>query len=307
MRPAYDPGERLLAVFLRGFLRVTFRPFIGPPLGARLQRTVVALLSPAMPGGTGTRQHTQQMGGVPVRIVRPATGETTKGVILYLHGGAFCLGSPRTHRSITTRLAVAAGMTVMVPDYRLAPEHPYPAALDDAEACYRSLRNSGHRPEQIVLAGDSAGGSLALALALRLRQAGERPAALLLLSPVSDGSLSGETMTSMAGRDPMIRRGWLEQGLRWYGVPAGDLAHAPLSQDLAGLPPMLIQVGELELLRADATRLAAHASACGVACELEQYPERWHVFHLQAFYLASARQALRRLGGYARARVDAAG
>lgn len=297
-------GERFLAGFLRGFLRTAFRPFIGPPLGAPAQRGIVSALALAMPGCGGTRQYTQVAGGVPATVVTPKAGDAG-GVILYLHGGAFCLGSPRTHRSITTRLALAAGMPVLVPDYRLAPEHPYPAALDDAEACYRSLRDSGYRPGQIVLAGDSAGGSLALALALRLKAVGERPAALLLISPVTDGGLSGDTITTMAGRDPMIRQGWLAQGLRWYGVPAGDLAHEPLRQDLSGLPPMCIQAGELELLRADSTRLADHARACGVDCTLTVYPGRWHVFHLQAVFLASARQALRALGAHARARVDA--
>jgi acetyl esterase/lipase len=228
-------------------------------------------------------------------------------VILYLHGGAFCLGHPGTHRAISTRLAVAADVPVYVPDYRLAPEHPYPAALDDAQACYRGLLAQGYRPAQIVLAGDSAGGALALALAWRLKQQQQPPAAgLLLLSPVTDPTLGGSTLHSHARRDPMLRQSWVRQGMRWYAAPAHEPAHSPLEHDLAGLPPMFIQVGEREILLADATRLAAHAERCGVPCQLEIHAERWHVFQLQAFQLPSAARAIRSLGAFARARFAAA-
>ncbi|WP_223446936.1 MULTISPECIES: flavin-containing monooxygenase [Pseudomonas] len=293
-----DWPEKLSAGFLRFFLRTTFRSLIGPGLAAPAQRKVVSLLSTLMPGTGGVIRYRQQANGVPVQVVAPMQGENG-GVILYLHGGAFCLGSPGTHWSITSRLARASGMSVWVADYRLAPEHPCPAALDDALACYQALRAQGYAADRVFLAGDSAGAALVLALALKLRDLHPHFAAgMLLMSPVADESLSGASMTSRVEQDPMIRRGWLEQGLRWYA--GTQVMDNPLEVDLQGLPPMLIQVGDHELLLSDATRLAEHALDSGVNCRLEVYAARWHVFQLQAFYLHSAAKALKTLGAFAR-------
>ncbi len=303
--PPAGRTEALAAASLRGFLRVAFRPLIGPPFGARMQRRVVALLSPLMPGTCGTLRYRTSAASVPVEVIAPKRGDTG-GAILYLHGGAFCLGGPHTHRGVTTRLATESGLPVWVPDYRLAPEHPSPAALDDALAAYDALRAQGCAPHRIVLAGDSAGGALALALAIALRERGEpAAAALLLISPVTDPALSGDTLVSRRRDDPMIRRGWLEQGLRWYHGAGSVAARGPLDTDLRGLPPILMQAGDQEVLLSDAQRLAAHALACGVPCRLEIHAARWHVFHLQAFYLRSARDALRTLAGFAAQRVAA--
>jgi len=298
-----DGLEKLNAGCLRRFLRIGFRSLIGPPFGAGAQRGAVNLLSPLMPGVGGVIRYQIAAQGVPTQVVAPKRGEAG-GAMLYLHGGAFCLGGPGTHRSITTRLAIESGMPVWVPDYRLAPEHPYPAALEDSLACYEALRRQGYGADKIVVAGDSAGGALALALALTLRDRGEAvPAGLLLISPVTDGTLGGPTLASRISEDPMIRREWLEQGLRWYNAPQGSAVHSPLEVDLHGLPPMLVQVGDQELLLSDATRLAEHATDCGVPCRLEVHAARWHVFHLQSFYLRSAARALRTLGRFARERV----
>ncbi|KVO61461.1 alpha/beta hydrolase fold domain-containing protein [Burkholderia stagnalis] len=297
--------EALNAGLLRGFLRVGFRSLIGPPFGIGVQRRVVGLLAPLMPGVGGMIRYRTQAGGVPAEVVAPKRGDSG-GAILYLHGGAFCVGGPGTHRSVTTRLADESGLAVWTPDYRLAPEHPHPAALDDALAAYAALRAQGHAPSRIVVAGDSAGGALALALAIALRERGEpAPAGLLLISPVTDAALGGETLATRRGDDPMIRRGWLEQGLRWYHGAGAATAHGPLDTDLRGLPPMLIQAGDQEVLLSDSVRLANHALACGVPCRLEVHQARWHVFHLQSFYLRSAREALRTLAGFARERVAA--
>ena len=299
--PSLD--ERLQAAFQRVFLRACFRPLIGPPFGARFQRTVVGVLAPLMPGAAGVQLRQERIQEIQVEIVTPdRAGRAGTGAILYLHGGAFCLGSPVTHRSITTRLARDAGMPVWVPDYRLAPEHRYPAALDDAETCYRAMLASGIPAHRIVVAGDSAGGALALALALRLRDSGQAlPAGLALASPLADPGLSGASVAARAGSDPMVRRAWIAQGIQWYACPTGTGAHAPLAASLHGLPPMLVQVGEQEILHDDATRLAAHARECGVSCQLEEYAGRWHVFHLQAFYLCSAAHAIGRLAAFAQA------
>ncbi|QTD46277.1 flavin-containing monooxygenase [Ottowia testudinis] len=311
------PGERVLpspgaleaasAATLRLFLRHAFRARIGPPQGAARQRAVVRLLTPLMPGTGGVTHQRGALGGVPVDEVRP-TGDAAPGALLYLHGGAFCLGGPDSHRAISTRLARGSGLVTWVPDYRLAPEHPWPAAVDDALACWQALRAQGLAPHQIVLAGDSAGASVALALALRLKALGEPPAAgLLLISPLTDLSLGGPSMATHALDDPMIRPDWLRQAGAWYACPPDAAEHQPLHADLAGLPPLHIQAGEQEVLLSDATRLAQQALRCGLPCTLELHAQRWHVFHLQALPLASARAALERLAQTARGWIDAAG
>ena len=301
--PPQGLAERITAGALRGFLRSAFRTLIGPPFPARFQRGVVSVLATFMPGVSGVTRKRADSGKLRIDTLTPrgADGATARGAILYLHGGAFCLGNARSHRSVTTRLAKSAGMAVWVPDYRLAPEHPYPAGLEDALTCWQTMRRAGHRAEDIVIAGDSAGGSLALALAIMLRDEGrERPAGLALFSPVTDPSLGSDASKA---NDPMIRRGWLEQALNWYRLPADVLVQRPLKAALDGLPPMLVQVGDQEILLNDATRLAEQARRQGVDCRLEIHAQRWHVFHLQAAYLSSARQALAAAGAFARARV----
>lgn len=301
LEPA-EPLERLTAAGLRLLLRGTFRPFIGTPFPVGLQRALVSALAMLMPGRRDIQRHRLQGPGLcAAEQVVPPQALDGAG-ILYLHGGAFCLGSPGTHRAVTTRLAAASGLRIWVPDYRLAPEHPYPAAVDDALGWYRALLAQGYAPGRLVVAGDSAGGALALALARRLLPQ-ERPAALALISPVTDPELDGDSLHSRRLHDPMIRANWLRQGLAWYGAPAGD---GPLGHDLGALPPLAIQVGDDEILLSDSLRLAATARASGVPTRLEVHAGRWHVFHLQSAYLRSAREALAGLGRYCRRRVDAA-
>ncbi|MCD2179319.1 alpha/beta hydrolase fold domain-containing protein [Rhizobium sp. C1] len=298
--PPQDLAERINAVALRGFLRSVFRTLIGPPFPASFQRVVVSVLATSMPGVAGVAERRADIGTLRVDVLTPreADGATAQGAMLYLHGGAFCLGNARSHRSVTTRLAEAAGMAVWVPDYRLAPEHPYPAGLEDALSTWQAMRRAGHRAEDIVIAGDSAGGSLALALAIMLRDEGkERAGGLVLFSPVTDPALGGGAAKV---DDPMIRRGWLAQALKWYRLPAEVLVQRPLQAALDGLPPMLIQVGDQEILLSDATRLAEQARRQGVDCRLEIHAQRWHVFHLQATYLSSARRTLAAAGAFAR-------
>ena len=303
--PPPDMLEATLALFLRMFLRASFRTLIGPPLGVRDQRWIVNSLAPLMPCVPGNDISEVSAGPVRVEVVTPQRPDE-QSVILYLHGGAFVLGSPATYRSLTTRLAAASGLPVWTPDYRLAPEHPYPAALDDAATVFDSLVARGIPARRIVLAGDSAGAALALALAIRLSKAGrETPAGLALISPVTDPALDETLVAANEWADPMVRLGWVEQGMRWYACPPEALEHRPLETSLAGLPPMLVQTGDQEIFFAGSMRLAQHAERCGVPCKLEVYAGRWHVFHLQAFYLASARTAIGALAGFARERVGA--
>lgn len=298
--------ETLLAAQNRLLLRTAFRPLVGPPLGLRAQRRVVDWLSVLMPAARKVRRERRILGGVPSELGLPAAADTASA-ILYLHGGAFCLGSPWTHRGLTTRLALAAGMPVWTPDYRLTPEHPYPAALDDAVSCYVALLASGLRADRIVIAGDSAGGALAMALLLRLRaRQMAMPAGAALLSPLADLDLGDPGMESRAGKDPMVRAAWLRQALQAYACPPDAPDHRPLATGLSGLPPLLIQVGSDEILLGDAHSLARRAHECAVACRLEIHEQRWHVFQLQAAWLQSARSAIEAIGSFARQRVDAA-
>jgi cyclohexanone monooxygenase len=305
--------EALLASQNRLLLRGVFRPLVGPPLGLRAQRRVVDWLGWLMPAVGGVRRERRMLGGVAAELALPAAVSTASassaGAILYLHGGAFCLGSAWSHRGLTSRLARTSGMPVWTPDYRIAPEHPYPAALDDALACYEAMLAGGLRADQIVIAGDSAGGSLAMALLLRLRTRGHgtgMPAAAVLLSPLLDFSLSNPGLQARAGEDPMLRAAWLRQALAAYACPADAPEHRPLESDLSGLPPLLIQAGTDEILLGDAERLAARARACGVRCRLEIFEQRWHVFQLQGAQLHSARSAIDAVAAFARERVGAA-
>jgi cation diffusion facilitator CzcD-associated flavoprotein CzcO/acetyl esterase/lipase len=320
-RPGADAGsirvlpppsrlEALLAAQNRLLLRGVFRPLVGPPLGLRAQRRVVDLLGWLMPAVGKVKRERRMLGGVPAEVALPAAAPTDEaGAILYLHGGAFCLGSSWSHRGLTSRLARASGMPVWTPDYRLAPEHPYPAALDDALACYEALLASGLRADQIVIAGDSAGGSLAMALLLRLRArvpSAAMPAAAVLLSPLLDFSLSDPGLQARAEEDPMLRAAWLRQALAAYACPAETSEHRPLESDPSGLPPLLIQAGTDEILLGDAERLATQARACGLRCRLEIFEQRWHVFQLQGAQLHSARSAIDAVAAFARERVTAA-
>jgi len=303
VRHAEPPGllESFSASMLRSLLRMTFKALIRPPVGVGAQRLIVSTLSYLMPRDRRVHIARHDVDGMTTEVITPRQAPKKGATILYLHGGGFCVGSARTHRSLTTRLA-ATGMTVWVPQYRLAPEHPQPAAVEDALACYRTLLKRGVEPHQIVVCGDSAGGGLALTLALRLRDAGEPlPAGLMLLSPFLDPTLSGGTIQSASALDPMLNVAWLKQAVRWYEPVKGS--HL-LEADLHGLPPMLIQVGDEEVLESDSTRLNARAAHCGVPCRLEVYAGRWHVFQLQAAYLASAANAVSRLATFAAQRTQ---
>ena len=292
--------ERFKAAIICGFLRCAFRPVLGPPSTPGFQRRWIRLLSRFTPARGGVVRDQALAASVPVEITSVPT-DKGPGAILYIHGGGFCVGSPATHRSVTSHLAFESRMSVWTPDYRLAPENPYPAALDDVLCTYHEMLRAGYPAEQIVLAGDSAGGALALALAIRLRHRNEaRPGGLMLLSPVTELDRNSTSTTPAAVSDPMIRSGWVGQIMDWYRCPADTPEHSPLKIDLTGLPPMLIQVGECELLLSDSKQLAEHAARCQLDCRLEIYRGHWHVFQLQSRFLRSARAALQTLAGFAR-------
>ncbi len=229
--------------------------------------------------------------------------------VLYLHGGGYVIGSIRSHRHLAADIARAAEAAVLVVDYRLAPEHPYPAAVDDAVAAYRWLLDRGHAAERIAVAGDSAGGGLTVTSLLAARDAGlPMPAAGVCLSPWTDLTLSGDSHVSRRTRDPLVKVADLRRfGAAYLGAtePTAPLA-SPVFADLAGLPPLLIQVGDDEVLLDDAVQLEARAKAAGVDATLEVWSEMIHVWHWFAQRvpggLPEGREAIDRLGAYIKAR-----
>nr|WP_228530872.1 MULTISPECIES: alpha/beta hydrolase [Myxococcaceae] len=222
--------------------------------------------------------------------------------LLYLHGGAYVSGAARTHRAITTQLAVRCDAEVLALDYRLAPEHPFPAALEDAVAAYRVLRASApQRP--LCIAGDSAGGGLALATALRLRELGESlPQCLVLFSPWVNLEIAHLPAAAPAG-EAMLDPAWIRASAAAYlaGQPAAHPLASPLFADLRGLPPLLVQVGTDELLLPQVQQLAARAEAAGVSVRLEVYEGLWHVFQLHAGMLRASGEALQAVAEFVRA------
>jgi acetyl esterase/lipase len=230
-----------------------------------------------------------------------APGVRDDRTILYLHGGGYVLGSIKTHRALVSRLSAASGGRALSVDYRLAPEHPFPAAVDDATGAYRWLLAQGADPASVIVAGDSAGGGLTLATLVALRDAGDPlPAAGVCLSPWVDLEGLGESMTSKAEADPMVQReGLLEMAAHYLGgADARTPLAAPLHADLAGLPALLIHVGTAETLLDDSTRFAEKARAAGVDVELEPWDDMIHVWHAFAPLLPEADQAIARIGEY---------
>lgn len=222
------------------------------------------------------------LGGRPAERFTPSDElRRGDGVILYLHGGGYISGSMDSHRALAARIAAAAGRDAVSLDYRLAPEDPFPAAVDDAVAAYLALLEAGHDPSAIAVAGDSAGGGLALALLLALRDGGDPlPATAVLLSPWADLTMSAASYGRWEGEDPMLDRATLRLMADHYlagADPTGPLASPGLA-DLAGLPPLMVQVGEVEVLLDDSVALAARAKAAGVSVELRVWPELIHVF-----------------------------
>jgi monoterpene epsilon-lactone hydrolase len=241
-----------------------------------------------------------ELGGLPV-VDLVAVRKNPRCVILWLHGGAYCMGSTAGYRHFGAHLAQVANARVILPEYRLAPEHHYPDPVDDACAAYLALRARADGCETVILAGDSAGGGLAMATLLRLREQGHvLPAGCVLVSPWLDLTLSGSTLVSHADLDPLLSRAMLAGACRAYlnGADRSSALLSPLDSDLSGLPPMLIQVGEREVLLDDSRRLAERGAAHGVQVTLQVEPAAPHVFQLFASFLPEAHSALRRIGGF---------
>ena len=224
-------------------------------------------------------------------------------VVLYLHGGGYVLGSLDSHRHLAAEIGRACGARTLAVDYRLAPEHPFPAPVEDTVAAYRYLLASGVAASRIVMAGDSAGGGLVVGAMLALKEAGlPLPACGWCLSPWVDMQALGESFTDRAKADPTVQRETILTMAQWYMADA-DPRHpgaAPIYGDLAGLPPLLIQVGAAETLLDDAIALARRAGAADVVVDLQIWPEMIHVWHLYFPVLSAGRRAIATGGSYIR-------
>jgi acetyl esterase/lipase len=240
--------------------------------------------------------------GVPGHLMTPP-GARDDRIGLWLHGGGYVFGSQKSHGSMVAEAARSAGIPFLHPQYRRAPEHKYPGALDDAVEIYASLLAEGRPPQSVVVAGDSAGGGLMFAMLMAARDRGlPMPGAAAAVSPWVDMLGTGETFTSKEDIDPLISRSVVEDVAEAYldGTPADDPYVSPLYGDVTGLPPTLIQVGEREMLHSDSERFAAALADAGTPVQLEVWPGMVHVWHLHHTRLAKARQALERLGLFLR-------
>ncbi|GAA2673418.1 MULTISPECIES: alpha/beta hydrolase [Streptomyces] len=276
-----------------------------PPTPEEQREGFAAALTRPAPDGVVSRRTV--LGGRPALELAPDTA-SGPGRLLYLHGGGYLAGSPDTHAGLAGELARRAGLRAVSVDYRLAPEHPFPAAVDDGLAAYRELLSTGTDPQDLVLAGDSAGGGLGIATLLAAREAGlPQPAAVALFSPWVDLTLTGGSIRSKEGADPIFT----EADVRAYAdlyVGAGDRAAplaSPVFADLAGLPPLLVQAGANEVLLDDAVRLAGRAGADDVEVTLEVGPGLPHVYQLHYGRLEEADAALDRAARFLTAHLGA--
>jgi phosphinothricin tripeptide acetyl hydrolase len=279
-------------------LRTTAADRGGAEMTVEAWRAAYGGLGGMLPAREGVPVVATDAGGVPAEWIG---ADEDAPVVVYLHGGGYCIGSLDTHRAMLTHLAAAIGGRVLAVDYRLAPEHPHPAALDDALAAFRHVLAAGVPAERVVIAGDSAGGGLTLATLVALRDAGDPlPAAAVCLSPWADLTQSGATITSNASIDPMVRA---EDLSRWAAAYRGDApadtpAISPLFADLRDLPPLHLEVGSAEVLLDDARRLAKAAQAAGLEVTLHEAPDMIHVWHFFAGIVPEADDGIARVAEF---------
>ncbi|SDW37875.1 alpha/beta hydrolase [Marinobacter mobilis] len=293
--------QSALATGLRQTMLHLVKPVLNPLVPVSLQRMLTRQAYRSSIPPRGCQFENTELGGVPTLKTHYGTG--SKHAVLYLHGGAYIIGSAQTHRGITGHLAKSSGATIFTLDYRLAPEHPYPAALDDAMSAYQALLSEGYEPKHIAIAGDSAGGGLSLALAMRLRDEQlPLPSSLTVFSPWTDLS---QSELSRPVTEAVIPQPWIDNAAQLYRGNESVTAPyiSPIYGDLSGLPPILIQVGSEEILLNDSKRLANKARQQATPVRLEIYNSLWHVFQIHAGQLARASEALHTAGEHIRSNM----
>ncbi len=302
-----SPQNRGVADTMIEKLRAALRAHPADPDATPEQlRAGLDAASAAMPVPDDVTVVPTTIGGIPAERHTP-TGDTGGRTILYLHGGGYCMGSLLTVRALAANIARSASAVTVALDYRLAPEHPCPAAIEDTLAAYDALLAEGVAPERLAIGGDSAGGGLTLAALVGIRDGGRPlPAAGLGISPWLDLLLTGASLDACADTDPMVSRAMLNRMGGWY---AGDLPHddpraSPARADLSGLPPLLLHVGGAEILRDDVLAFAEVARAAGVDVDCVTWPEMMHVWHLFAPRLPQANEALAELGGWLKGKLS---
>lgn len=294
--------QALLKALTRFYLRVLFKPWLGSSLPLPAQRRWAALLGRSSRRPKGVDQQELWVGDVRMLRMRPGSADLVgpaelaeREAILFVHGGCFVAGGGSTYEGFAAWIAEITGADVYLPDYRLAPEHPHPAPLDDIFEAYRVVIGLGHPPGRVAILGDSAGGALAVSTVLALPEMGlASPAALVLLSPMLDLSLSGASVALNARKDPMLSVRFAEMGARAHagGLRLTDPQVSPLFGDLRRLPPALIQVGSDEILLDDSTRFADRAWAAGAEVELQRFDGLFHDFQAACATLSASRSAL---------------
>lgn len=259
-----------------------------------------SLLTKAMPAARGVAVRPDTFAGMKSEWYTPE--DRVRGrVMLYLHGGGYVIGGCDMHRQFVSHLALAGRIEAVLPEYRLAPEHKYPAAVEDCVRAYRTLLADGVSAHDIVIAGDSAGGGLTAATLIALRDADDPlPAAAVMLSPFLDVTASGESMRTRAAQDPWFKPESVKIIADYYCTPdqQREPLVSPVFADVAGLPPIYIQVGDDEILLSDSERFAANLRAAGCEVKLEVWPEMWHVFQLFVDKMPESRQAIDKLGAH---------
>lgn len=270
------------------------------------QRARIDTLADFFPVPEGAEIEPASIGGVKGEWARGRRARRD-AALLYLHGGGYVIGSPKSHRHLTAALSEASGLSLFVPDYRLAPEHPFPAALEDAVAAYKGLLDSGLSPARLAIAGDSAGGGLTIATLVALRERKiPLPACAVGISPWTDLSQGGEAYRTRLKRDPMVTKDGLDAMAAAYlagADPKTPLA-SPLFADLHGLPPLLLQVGTEEALYDDTVGLKSRAEAAGVEVSAESWGGMMHVWHIFHPILSEGRDAVARIGSYLKSRIE---
>ncbi len=291
--------EKIAKKVVKASLRVAFKLPSGLPIPVAVARTGMEFGAKLFQPDGHVSIKKATLGGVPCEYLY--LNANAEKVVLHFHGGAFFAGSAATHRAMASELSARSGASVYMLNYRLAPEHPYPAALDDGLATYQALLALGYLPENIILGGDSGGCAHILNLAIRLRDNGVAlPAGLFMISPFVDLTLSAPSVSKYKHRDPMVTAYALQRGADGFrgAIAADDARVSPLFADLTGLPKILVQVGGEEILLDDALRLAEYGKAAGVDVECQVYDGMWHNFQMFNLVLDTSSQALDEIAGF---------